>query len=469
MALRKTFAAGRHSALSLLAAMALFAGTVAGLAAGALAAPAGAATAASRTVASVTTNGQWAGVGKICEPGSGGSSTVRGVSPNSIHVAVFNDQSNTVLPGLEKEFVQFANAFAAWCNASGGINGRHVVIDNRDAALFNAAQVTNEACQNDFMAVGGGMALDQPAVSVREGCGLGQISGYTVSDASSTSTLQVNPNNINPKYQTAGWFLTLAKKYPQAVKNAAFGAENSASILEPEHKYQAAAQDQGWNVKTFQIAPINVTDWTPYVQQLATGGYQAVWPSDTGNLTPYLQAMNTIGYHPAFLIAGTQFYNQSTIKALQGLKVPPLYIETNWWPLEMASQSPGTEQLVQVMHKYAKGDAVNFDDEEAAEAWLLWAKSASACGANLTVSCVLNNAAAAKNWSAGGIQAPQAQLTMSNENPVPGPCFALLQATPKGFVYAKSVTQPTQSIWNCNPKNTVKFTAQQLQAITAGS
>src|SRR5580692_11710694 len=89
-----------------------------------------------RTLASSSpsTNGQWPGVGKICESGAGGASSVRGVGTNTIHIAVPNDASNTVVPGLEKEFVQFANAFASWCNASGGINGRHIVIDNRDAA-----------------------------------------------------------------------------------------------------------------------------------------------------------------------------------------------------------------------------------------------------------------------------------------------------------------------------------------------
>ena len=465
MALHRNLSEGRHKVLSLVVATTLLAGTFVAAAAS----DAGASVAASRTLSSLSTNGQWAGVGKICEPGPGGSSSVRGVGPKNIKIAVFNDESNTAVPGLEKEFVQFGDAFAAWCNASGGIDGRHIVIDSRDAALFNAGQVTNEACQSDFMAVGGGLVFDDESAPVRVACGLGQISGYVVSDPATTAPLQVNPSNINPKYVSAGYFLTLAKKYPQAVKDAAFGAENNPNILEPEHKFEDAAEDMGWNVKTFQVAPIEVDDWSPYVQQMSTGGYQAVWPSDTGNLGPYLQAMNTIGYDPAFLLAGVQFYNQATIKAMQGLHLPPIYIETNWWPLEMASQSPSTEQLLQVMHTYAKGDTVDFDDEEAAEAWLLWAKSASACGANLTVSCVLNNAAATKNWSAGGIEAPQAQLTMSNENPVPGPCFALLQATTKGFVYAKSVTHPTQSIWNCNPKNTVQFTPQQLSTITAGS
>jgi Periplasmic binding protein len=428
---------------------------------------AGASVAAARTLASSspTTNGEWPGLGKICESGAGGSSSVRGVGTNTIHIAVPNDQSNTVVPGLEKEFVQFATAFADWCNASGGINGRHIEIDNRDAALFNAAQVTSESCQSDFMMVGGGMALDQPSVPVREGCGLGQITGYTVSDAGAGATLQVNPSGINTKEVTGGWFAALAKKYPQAVKDAAMGAENNPSIIEPEKKYEDAAQAMGWDVKTFQTVPLTVTDWAPYVQQMATGGYQAIWPSDSGNMAPWFQSMATDNYNPAFVILGVQFYEKSTIQGMAGLHLPPVYVETSWWPLEMASQNPSTEQLLQVMHKYAKGDSVDFDDEEAAEAWLLWAKSASACGANLTVSCVLNNAAATKNWSAGGIEAPVAQLTMSNENPHPSPCFALLQAKPSGFVYEKAITQPTQSIWNCNPKNVVNLTPQQVAAL----
>jgi hypothetical protein len=415
--------------------------------------------------ASLTTNGVWPGVGKICEAGPGGSSIERGVSSKTIHIAAFNDASNTAEPGLDKEFVEQANAFADWCNASGGINGRHIVVDDRDGALFNAAQVTAQACQSDFMAVGGGLVLDQSAVPVREQCSLGQITGFTVSDAADTASFQVNPSNISLNHVPAGWFLALAKKYPQAVKKAAMGAQNNPSILEPEHKWADAAQSFGWNVGEFQEPPLTVSDWTPYVQQLQTQGAQAVWPADSSAIAPYFQAMSTLGYNPAFVALSVQDYGPDTIKALQGVHTPPVYVETNWWPLELASQSPSTEQLIQVMHKYAKGDPIDFDDEEGAESWLLWAKAATACGVNLTSSCVLTNAAAQKNWSAGGIEAPVAQLTASDKNPMPSPCFALLQATSSKFVYDKAVTAPTQSIWNCNPKNVVTLTTQQLAAI----
>ena len=57
------------------------------------------------------------------------------------------------------------------------------------------------------------------------------------------------------------------------------------------------------------------------------------------------------------------------------------------------------------------------------------------------------------------------QLTMSNKNPQPSPCFALLQAEPDKFVYDKAITRPTQSIWNCIPKNVVHLSTSQLASL----
>src|SRR3984957_12524935 len=208
-------------------------------------AAAAAATAESRTFSSSSaSNGVWPGVGNICESGSGGASSVRGVGAKTINIAVFNDAASSIEPGLEVEFVQQAKAFADWCNAAGGINGRQIVIDDRDAALFNAAQQATAACQSDFMAVGGGMALDQPSVPIREKCGLGQISGYVVSDASDLASDQVDPSGINTDSVTSGWFGALAKAYPKAAPAAGLGASDTPSVLQPETKYEFAAEAQ---------------------------------------------------------------------------------------------------------------------------------------------------------------------------------------------------------------------------------
>ena len=282
------------------------------------------------------------------------------------------------------------------------------------------------------------------------------------------ATDQVDPSGTNTDSMSAGWFGALAKAYPKAVKVAGMGGADMPSVLQSETKDEFAAEAQGWKVVDFLEPPTSVENWAPYVEQYQQKGVTALWPADGLNFTPFAQAMTTAGYHPAFVILGTQFANSQTQKAVaDNPSLPPVYVETQWWPLSMASQNPSTEELVTIMHKYAKGDTIDFDDEEGAEAWLLWAKSASACGASLTVSCVLNHAAATTNWDAGGIQAPVAKLDALQREPPALPVFRHAPSRAKGIVYDKTLTHPTQSIWNCNPKNVVQLTAAQEAEINA--
>src|SRR5580700_10754880 len=93
----------RKSVLPLALATVMVAGTYVALSS----TPAAATMSPSRTLSSgAPTNGNWPGVGKICEPGPGGASSVRGVGAKSINIAVFNDAANTIEPGLEAEFPQ---------------------------------------------------------------------------------------------------------------------------------------------------------------------------------------------------------------------------------------------------------------------------------------------------------------------------------------------------------------------------
>jgi ABC-type branched-subunit amino acid transport system substrate-binding protein len=406
--------------------------------------------------ASPSSDGVWPGLGKICGQGSGGGTTARGVSSKSINIATFADPGNTVEPGLNKEFFEAATAFSQWCNAAGGIDGRRIVVHDRDAALFNAAQVTTQACQQDFMSVGGGMALDQPSVPVRVGCGLGQISGFTVSSQAVDAALQVNPGGTSNTVTSAGWYSALGKKYPKAVKHYGYGGQNEPSILDAAENWKKAALAQGWKLVDWQEPPLTVTDWTPYIEQAQSKGVQALQPSDDSAITPYVQAMNTAGYDPAFMLLTTQFYERSTVQAAAQAHFPTTYVATQYWPFELASQSPGLQQLEAIMHKYSSGSSIDWDDELAFDSWVLFAKSATACGAKLTDSCVLSKAASERNWSGGGLTAPVTHLAMSNANPTPSACFVLLNVEPNKFVYNKVLTDPNNKIWNCNPSGLVR-------------
>jgi ABC-type branched-subunit amino acid transport system substrate-binding protein len=401
---------------------------------------------------SSSTNGVWPGVGQLCGSGTGGASSVRGVSTKAIDVAVFSDAGNSVQPGLDIEFPQFANAFAKWCNAAGGINGRKLVVHSRDGALFNAGQVMTQACQQDFMSVGGGLTLDTAAVPIRVACGLGQITSYTVSDQAVDAALQVNPNGVSNSEIEAGWYGALAKKYPKAIKEFGIGGENQPSILEQIHKDQQAAVAQGYKVVDSQEPPLSVTDWSPYIEEAQSKGVQALQPSAASNVAPYFQAMQTAGYNPAFVYMFGNLYGKTTAQATASMHLPPTFLALQSWPFELASKSPGLTELDAIMHKYSPGTTIDQNDELAASSWVLFAKSAKACGANLTVSCVLNTAAAQKNWSAGEIQAPTAQLAMSDQNPTPSDCFTMVQLQGGKFSWDKSLTVPNNQIWHCDPK-----------------
>ena len=58
-------------------------------------------------------------------------------------------------------------------------------------------------------------------------------------------------------------------------------------------------------------------------------------------------------------------------------------------------------------------------------------------------------------------------MTLSNENPQPSPCFAMLKVEAKGIVYDKTIPLASQSIWKCNPKNVVQLTTQQQHQLNS--
>jgi ABC-type branched-subunit amino acid transport system substrate-binding protein len=401
-------------------------------------------------------NGTWPGLGTVCERGPGGPATARGVGAHSIDIATFADPGNTAEPGLNKEFFQLAGAFAKWCNSAGGIDGRTIVVHDRDGALFNAAQVTDEACQQDFMSVGGGLVFDQSAVPVRVGCGLGEIPSYVVSNEADDAGLQVNPLGIRVDEIEAGWYDALGRRYPSAITHFGIGAANEPSILEPTQKWEQAAEQQGWKVVDFQEPPFTVADWSPYVAQAQSKGVQALETPTGTNVQTYFEAMQTAGYHPTFIFLGIgipEDLGKQTYDVTVSGSLPPIYFATQNWPFELASQSPGLQQLIALMRTDAPGDTIDTNDEYAVDAWLLFAKSASACGADLTVSCVLDHAAAQRGWTGGGVYAPIAHLALSNERPTPSDCFLLMQVKGSTFSYDKADTQPNAQIWHCDPRS----------------
>jgi len=189
-------------------------------------------------------------------------------------------------------------------------------------------------------------------------------------------------------------------------------------------KYEFAAEAEGWKVVDFLEPPTSVENWRPTSSSTAEGGHG---PVAGDNATSLLRpGHDDRRYHPTFVFAGTQFANTQTQQAVAA--TPPCRRFTSrrsggHW------RRPRRTLDRRARHHHAQvrqGRHHRLDDEEGAEAWTLWAKSASACGANLTVTCVLNKAAATTNWSAGAFKRRR-QIGAVQREPPALPVFAILQ------------------------------------------
>src|SRR5262245_52334422 len=106
----------------------------------------------------------------VCQDGTPSGSPAQGVTPDEIDISTVSDPGFAGRPGLNQELFDSAEVFSKWCNDRGGINGRRIVVHERDAALTNVVPQMTNACREDFMTVGGGAVFDQDGVKVRLEC-----------------------------------------------------------------------------------------------------------------------------------------------------------------------------------------------------------------------------------------------------------------------------------------------------------
>jgi ABC-type branched-subunit amino acid transport system substrate-binding protein len=398
--------------------------------------------------------GAFGDLGAICKPGTPKPiSGVRGITDTTIKIGTLADPGAAAVPGIEQEFFDAADAFSKWCNAAGGINGRKIQVTKRDAKLFEGAQQVINACQSDFMLVGGGNAIDAPDVKPRLACKLGQIPAYAVSPEAASAGLQVTAAPSIPTQYEIGPLRLLAEAFPESKKGLGIGSSNVASLSPQGKKANQAWQGLGYKVSAIQERPPLIDNYRPYLEQLKGAGAVAYDEIQAQDATPEITAMNNIGWNPVFANFSVTFYNQKSVQAAKAVKFPPTYIGLPIVPYELAADYPVLQQVkAQLQAAVSKPQYDNFSSL-AYIAWTLWAKSASECGDNLSQDCILQKAATYTGWTGGGLSSPISTIPGKQRS---NPCVVMMRLTPDGFVYDKKVTNPTKGIFNCDPRNTAK-------------
>jgi hypothetical protein len=150
----------------------------------------------------------------VCQPGNAKSASAQGVTATDISLSAFTDIGFT----KKTEVQDVADVFSKWCNDAGGINGRKIKINLRDARLTEDRQRMLEACKTDFAVVGGYAAFDQNGVKERLKCLMPEIPAQVVSVQNIGSDLQANTfESIDNGSTYEGYFSWLINEaYPDS-------------------------------------------------------------------------------------------------------------------------------------------------------------------------------------------------------------------------------------------------------------
>jgi ABC-type branched-subunit amino acid transport system substrate-binding protein len=399
----------------------------------------------------VLAQGGFGDLSSVCKAGDAKGATDTGVTDTEIHVGSVTDKGSEVRPELNREMYDAAVAFAKWCNEKGGILGRKLVIDDRDAKLFEYPQRIADSCGTDLALVGGGAVLDDDNEGARVACGLPNIAGYVVSPKARAATLQVQPIP-NPVYKGfVGAYKSLDTLTNGGMK--AYGVMTAplpSTIVVRDALVEGVGLSGGNVVYNAQYNVLCETNWDPFVQDMKSKGVKVLeFVGEPDCFTSLQKQMDVTGYYPDVSIQSTNFYERK-FAAEGGKTAKNTYVRMGFTPFEMASNNKATQDYLDLMKQYNPSGKVAVLGAQATSAYLLFAKAATECGSSLTRTCLIEKAKTVTKWSGGGLHAPTDPSTNT-----PSPCFALIKVGDGTFAYDKAATNPNEGIFNCSATNIV--------------
>jgi hypothetical protein len=350
-------------------------------------------------------------------------------------------------------WLDIAEAFTGWCNDAGGINGRQIRVVNRDAQITQAAARIIDACQSDFMLVGGATVLDDQTVEPRVDCEMGSIPPFSLTSESTNAPLTAPLAAVPDDVANGLLVQRLVEMFPEAMQHVAVLAIDVPSLLQGPLTAAAAIPELGGEVVSNVRFPSEIPNFRTYMQPLL-GQAQAMAIPAT-DFVGLLRGIADVGLVPDVmfdLVGGA--YTPDLIDALG--QVPsldvPFYIQSGSYPLELADQNPATALAVEVAGRVDASLAENPLIVSGLATWVLWAQSAAACGNELTTVCVIDQAQSQSAFDGGGLTVPR---DVSQPESVP-PCALIMSASADGFVYDEELTRPTDGVFNCDPENVVE-------------
>jgi len=347
---------------------------------------------------------------------TGGPEETQGVGEDTVVVGTVSDPGFEGRPGLNQELFDASEAFVAWCNEAGGINGRQIELNLHDAAVTEYQAAVGEACATDFALVGSGAVQDNFWPETGAACGLIDVAGFSLTpekaglagqDPLEVRSVQPLPNP-GDRYNV-GAYRVLAEEFPDALARSGLVYADLDSVVYQRNRIADAIDQVGGEV--VYDARHNIlgeSNWAPFAAAIQEAGVEFFqFVGEGENFALLLQAMDEVGYRPEVMLVETNFYDETFLDAA-GPAADGVYIRTGFTPFEEAADNPATQQYLDLME--AQGGRVAQLGMQAMSAWALFAQAARDCdrAGDLTRSCVLEAAASVTDWTGGGLHAPSA-------------------------------------------------------------
>ena len=409
--------------------------------------------------------GEFGDLGQVCGPAQEGATleaTDVGVTSDSIQVGTISDPGFAGRPGLNQEIFDSAEAFSKWCNEAGGINGRKIDLRERDAKMTEHQARMIDACdEGDFMLVGGLGVFDDQGQQERLACGLPSISSAT-NPALVEADLIIAPLSNDTSTLPIGDLRWLDKQFPEAtgeigIMTAAYPVTITASARAKE-----AIASLGWKVVyDEQYNPAGEASWRGFVEGMKAAGVRGfIWTADPVNLAAVLKEMNEIEFHPDFIRVASNIYD-SLFLSEAGAAADNTYITGSSYPFldpALAKQNPATQQYLDIMHEYDPAGKIANLGVTGFSAWLLFAKAATECGADVTRDCVWEHAKQFTEWTGGGLQARQDLATDRVSE-----CF--VEIAVKDGKWTLPDAGANEGVFNCDPANVLEMHGDYGQGV----
>jgi ABC-type branched-subunit amino acid transport system substrate-binding protein len=366
-------------------------------------------------------SGDFGDLMEVCGPGEDGPgptgddpAETQGVTDDSIKIGTVADPGFDGRPGLNQEIFDTGEAFVAWCNEAGGINGRPLELTLYDAAFTDYQPQIEAACENEFAIVGSGNLQDNLWPEVGAPCGLIDVAGFSVTpekggvagqDTLDVRSIQPLPNPADRQVVAAATLL--ADEFPEATDRSVILFGDFPTTATQKDKERQAYEQVGYEfVDELAYNVAGEPNWTPFATDIAEADATMVrFVGEGSNLALLQQSLAEVGFSPIVAYQGPNFYDQQYLDAA-GAAAEGTFIESTFLPFEEADENPATAQYLELLE--ASGGKVAYLGAQSMSGWLLFATAARDCDleGDLSRTCVLEKAAENTDWTGGGLHGP---------------------------------------------------------------